>query len=273
MIILHAQGQTCNKLFTYLNYLADCIESGEKMVILSPDITTKDYTNFIKSEYVKFPFYNQRIAGYLGYKNYIRLLHNILGNKYSLQVLNWFFKIVPIARFVNAPTGSFKTHNIYKYETVLKNVFTPDYSITSEVKSGFDRIKADYDIICGVHIRYGDYRTWLDGKYCYTLNQYHSLMLNIQKIFKTQSVAFLISSNENIDLSVFEGCRCFVIPDSSPTKDVHGLSICDYIIGPPSTFSGWASYYGKTPLYFIEDPNEEITETSFKHISEIWEGT
>ena len=36
-------------------------------------------------------------------------------------------------------------------------------------------------------------------------------------------------------------------------EDLYALARCDYLIGPPSTFSAWASFYGKVPLYFIED--------------------
>jgi len=134
----------------------------------------------------------------------------------------------------------------------------------------FKSVRAKFEIIIGVHIRYGDYKIWNEGKYYYSLGQYHLLMLNIKRIFLNRSITFFISSNEVIDLSVFKDCNCFNIPDSTSTKDLYGLGICNYIIGPPSTFSGWASYYGNTPLYFIENPEEEITLSSFKDILEIW---
>jgi len=35
-------------------------------------------------------------------------------------------------------------------------------------------------------------------------------------------------------------------------EDLYALAECDYIIGPPSTYTLWASFYGDTPLWFME---------------------
>ncbi|QGY43924.1 hypothetical protein GM418_09720 [Maribellus comscasis] len=270
MIILNATGQTCNKMFIYSNYFAESMESGEKIVILSPDITIKDYPNLQNSGIIRFPFYSSRIAKLFGYKNYINGLRNILGNKYSLKLFALSFKLVPSVNFINAPIGAFKSSNRLKHRGALKNIFTPDSKITGEVESVFNKAKETHDLVCGVHIRRGDYREWLDGKYFYTDEQYHSLMLNFKKIFPDRSVAFFLSSNERIDLSAFPECDCFSVPNGSATKDLHGLSISDYIFGPPSTFTGWASFYGETPLCYIEKPEEELSLSSFRNILEIW---
>ena len=41
------------------------------------------------------------------------------------------------------------------------------------------------------------------------------------------------------------------------------MSQCDYLIGPPSTFSMWASFMGKTKFYHIYSPEETITLDKF----------
>ncbi|MCY1723260.1 hypothetical protein OU798_23120 [Prolixibacteraceae bacterium Z1-6] len=270
MIILHAEGQTCNRFFTYLNFIADSFETGEKIVILAPDVSFKDYPHLRNLNILKFPFYSDILVKLVGYDTYIKFLQKVLGNTYSLRFLLYLFKIFPSVRFIKAATGSYKSKKRFIHEIKLKQLFTPRFQIMSEVNSIFESKRTDFDLICGVHLRYGDYRIWLHGKYCYTEEQYHELMLNIKRLFPGRSIAFFISSNEKIDLSLFTDCNCFIITNSTPTKDLYGLSISDYIIGPPSTFSGWASYYGNTPLNFIENPNKEIELSSFKHISEIW---
>lgn len=50
---------------------------------------------------------------------------------------------------------------------------------------------------------------------------------------------------------------------NSAAMDLYSLSRCDYIIGPPSSFSRWASLMGHIPIYQIWNKNEEITEKSF----------
>ena len=251
--------------------MAESIETGERIIILSPDIMTKDYSNLRNSKILKFPLYSDFLMAIWGYQNYLNFLSVVLGNRYTLKIFSILFKFVPNIDFVRAPVGSLKSQNKFKYELALKNLFKPDEEITSDVKLIFQSKRNKYDIICGVHIRKGDYKFWEGGKYFYSQEQYHQVMMNVKTLFPNRLVAFFISSNVAIDLEAFTDCCCFNIPDSSSAKDLFGLSICDYIVGPPSTFSGWASYYGNVLLYFIESPEEKVSLSSFKYIFEIWD--
>ena len=49
-------------------------------------------------------------------------------------------------------------------------------------------------------------------------------------------------------------------------EDVYALSQCDYILGPPSTFSMWASFIGDVPLRIVKYANENITLDQFSPI-------
>ena len=271
MIILHAEGQTGNKFFTYLRYIGDSLETGEKLIVLSPDISIQHYPNFLKSKIIQFPFYYKSVSKALGYKNNINFLYYLFGNKYITKLLKTVFKVIPNIQFVVAPTGSNKSKNHFKYTSEIKKIFTPSFHIIESVKSKFNEVKTSHQIICGVHLRFGDYKTFQGGKFYYKEQQYHQKMLEVKAIFPNKKVVFFISSNEKIDLSIFSECDCFTIPKSNATKDLYGLSLSDYIIGPPSTFSGWASYYGNTPLYFIEDINHNIQKNSFFQIFDVWD--
>ncbi|MCC8145120.1 MAG: glycosyltransferase, partial [Bacteroidales bacterium] len=50
----------------------------------------------------------------------------------------------------------------------------------------------------------------------------------------------------------------------NPGEDLYALSTCDYIIGPPSTFSLMAAFYEDANLYWIMDKNAPVTKESFK---------
>ena len=271
MIILHAEGQTGNKFFTYLRYIGDSLETLEKIVILSPDISIKYYPFFLNNNLVNFPFYFHFISRFIGYQNNIKILHYIFGNKYITKVLEILFKFIPYVHFIVAPTGSNQSKNHFKHIVEIKKIFTPSIQITQSVETIFEKIKTTNKIICGVHLRFGDYKTFQGGKYYFSKQQYHSKILELKASFPEKDVAFFISSNEKIDLSEFTECHCFTIPDGNPIKDLYGLSLSDYIIGPPSTFSGWASYYGNTPIYFIEDLKKKIDRSSFYHIFDVWD--
>jgi hypothetical protein len=40
--------------------------------------------------------------------------------------------------------------------------------------------------------------------------------------------------------------------------DMYVLAACDAILGPPSTFSIWASYYGRVPLMQLEHRDQQV---------------
>lgn len=270
MIVLHAKGQTCNKLFTYSSFISDSFDSNEKIVILSPDITFKDYPSFAKLSFVIFPLYFDSVSRIIGYKRYIKFLRLLGGNKYSLKLIATILKPFPSIKVIIAPTGKYKSKNTEKYKHELRKIFKPRATIINHVNSYFIRVRKSTNIICGVHIRRGDYKFWNNGRYCYTEEQFFKIMKLIENMFSDQIVTFFISSNEKVDFYKFKTVDYFSIPNGEATMDLYGLSLCDYIIGPPSTFSGWASYYGNKPLYFIENPEDGISISSFKYITEIW---
>ncbi len=77
---------------------------------------------------------------------------------------------------------------------------------------------------------------------------------------------FLLCSNEKIELANFQGLDYFTIPASSGAKDLYALSKCSYIVGPPSTYSEWASFIGKVPVKYIMSINEKILLQDFSRI-------
>ncbi|MBL0355786.1 MAG: alpha-1,2-fucosyltransferase [Chitinophagaceae bacterium] len=113
--------------------------------------------------------------------------------------------------------------------------------------------RAAADVVIGVHIRRGDYIRYEAGIWYYEDDVYAEKMLQVQEQFATagKTCAFVIAAIESIDkshfppaLKIFTGQRHFV-------TDMYSLAACDAIIGPPSTFSLWAAFYGKIPLAYI----------------------
>ena len=115
-------------------------------------------------------------------------------------------------------------------------------------------------MLVGVHIRRTDYKEYLNGKYYYSLVQYKQIILNLRELIGEHKVYFVLFSDEIIQLDL-PNCT-----QSHGTwyQDLDSMSVCDYLIGPPSTFSCWASYMGNVPQYFIEDANRTIRLNDFK---------
>lgn len=111
--------------------------------------------------------------------------------------------------------------------------------------------------LIGIHIRRRDYRYFQGGRYFYSLSLYISLMHSLATQYPTP-LAFIVVSDEPLSINDFYGLNVY-ISNSSEMVDMTILSLCDGVIGPPSTFSYSAScILGNNNLLHIEQKNQEI---------------
>lgn len=263
-IICDAPGQTCNRLWTYLASVAQCIAERKKMVILFYDWTIEDFPHLLNCPFIYFPLWHK---WYLergnGWNNYKGLTWKITHNSTWDKVFNTL-----------GCTKGWSTRTDVRYlkqtKKELQHIFRPKSEITNKAGQLIHRIKENADIVVGVHIRRGDYATWNNGRFYYSLDDYHRFMLHIKELYHSQKVAFFISSNEEFPLDVFPGCDChrFTNEPSGAILDLYTLSVCDYIIGPFSSYSRWASFIGEVPLCFLEKKDQKFTKDSFSIISD-----
>ncbi len=80
------------------------------------------------------------------------------------------------------------------------------------------------------------------------------------------TTAFLIASDENVCHKDFSGMTIRQAPGHE-LEDLYCLAECDYIVGPPSTYSAWAAFYGKKPLYQIDLKDIEIGQFKFNTVA------
>ncbi len=124
-----------------------------------------------------------------------------------------------------------------------------------------DSLRNQSEVVVGVHVRQGDYATFMDGKYFYTVSQYVEIMRNIVDQLAPSRVAFLVSGNGDLSPRDFAGLRVR-FGTGHVIEDLYALAAVDMLVGPPSTFTGWASFYGDVPLIMIEDADEPIDVSS-----------
>ena len=53
----------------------------------------------------------------------------------------------------------------------------------------------------------------------------------------------------------------------TPQEDVVTLSLCDYRVGPPSTFSWWAAYYGDKPRLSLRSRDDAVSLDKFAKVA------
>lgn len=265
-IIWDKPGQTCNRLWAYLDTIAWSVRTKKKTYILFWDKDIKYFNNLRNNPYVKFPLYNSTFIKWLGDATYQNLLTKLFANRF----LNRFYSTTSSKKFVSGWKRR-ASNDFFPYvKEEIHDLYAPNQDIVDEVQQVMSRYKQDGYFIIGVHIRRGDYKTFEGGKYYFELDEYKEQMQALCSVYHDRRVCFAISTNESIDLSVFDGLELCKTYNTTAIHDLYMLSICDRIIGPLSTFSRWASFYGKVPLCFIERKSKIKTDCDFSIIKDFY---
>ncbi|HZZ71162.1 MAG TPA: hypothetical protein VFE24_02860 [Pirellulales bacterium] len=155
-----------------------------------------------------------------------------------------------------------------KHAAAIRELFHPCEPFQSEAAERVRRARLEADVLVGMHLRRGDYRLFAGGKYFYTWEQYRAVFDRVADLFPGRRVAFLACSDEPIPEGAFPPHR--VLHEPAPfMSDLAALAGCDYLVGPPSSFSAWASYYGDKPLLQLNSATHEITLEGF-HVATQW---
>lgn len=261
-VICDAPGQTCNRLWSYLASISECYVKKKKLMIIFYDWTIEDFPNLLHCPWIYFPlwhkWYLERGNGWNNYK----------GLTWKATHSERMDKIYKALGFVKGWHTRRDTCFIAEAKTEIQRLYHPRKEITDKAESLISQLKQQSDMVIGVHIRRGDYATWNDGKFFYSIEEYHTFMLRLHKFYKDKKIAFFISSNEDFPLDIFNDCQCYRFNQepSGAILDLYTLSICDRIIGPFSSYSRWASFIGEVPLCFLESKEQDFSEESFSKI-------
>ena len=147
-------------------------------------------------------------------------------------------------------------------ESYIRKVFLVRESENNVAENLIDEIRHEYSVLVGVHVRRGDYKWFENGRWYYEDEVYEEKMMYLKNDLH-KKVGFIICSNEEVkiklgeEIGVFQFKKSFII-------DFLLLAKSDYIIGPPSTFSTFASFYGNVPIQFIDTKDKCLTLPSFR---------
>jgi hypothetical protein len=124
-------------------------------------------------------------------------------------------------------------------------------------------------ISLGVHIRRGDYATWQNGRYFFNDKVYANYINRFAAMHPDQTVDVFLSTNDaQVTAEHYQALcpkvRIHHLKGSAP-EDLFMLSECDYLIGPPSTFSLVAAMYRDIPLYRMDSADaDSMTADGFR---------
>ena len=270
--------QLANRLFLFSHFIANAIEN--EYVLINP--TFDEYCQYFyatrNNDFGKYPIYTKFIINspFILFKILVRLTEKI----FSISKYHEFIQC-PITREFDLSNTDFlnkvknKTilangwlfrddKNFRKHSDIIRGYFTPDQEILYKTDQLISDCRNKCDVLIGIHLRRGDFKLYEEGKYYFHDDVYVDKMEQIENHFNlmNKQVLFLMCSNESIQEYNFKkynirlGINKFI-------EDLYSLAKCDYLIGPPSTYSMWASFYGKVPLLSINNQSQIVKLEDF----------
>lgn len=290
MLVISAKsGQLGNRLLLFANFMAFAMEN--KLTVFNPAF--EEYAEFFQSTAKDFlccypapPFSIKRnkLLGkyYYNFNSYLTKSGRF--NTIELKrdkPFNWSNSTI-VEQLKPGSINFFKgwlfrdgwfvdeTVNLRKHGDAIRAYFQPLKKYQENVSKLISSIRSKTDVLIGVHIRQGDYQQHQNGRYFYQVEQYLKVMESAQALFPEKKVTFLICSNNKQEQDQFQHLS-HVFGNNHIIEDMYSLAECDYIIGPPSSYTMWASFYGERPLYMIKNVNKDLEIKDFVHFYQ-WQG-
>ena len=270
MIFVHDKGRMANNMLQYGHVYAWGREHGRKVISMRFSYKYQ-YFRICHTPLTGFGWYL-----FAKYMAALRLLPtaSFKHSEYDMEALEQ--KMLHHRHIV--VSGWFaRWYDLFlKYRDEICELFTIDEQYTTPVKVKMQEaenvsspIASHPKLRLGVHLRRGDYAQWLDGKYFYDDEVYARHINRFAELHEGQDIHVYLSTN---DAGVTEEHFQQLCPKAkvhhlqgSAPEDLFMLSECDYLIGPPSTFSLVAAMYRDLPLYRMDTADaSQMTEEAFR---------
>ena len=259
MIFARDKSQMCNNLLQYAHVYAWGRAHGRK--VLSMRFSYKyPFFHIRKTSLTSFPLYvlakvlaAVRLLPTASFKHddcdYAALEQKMLRHRH-IVVSGWFVRYYDL---------------FLQYRQEICELFTIDPQLTEPVSQKMQVIEQSAQkpvVRLGVHIRRGDYAQWQGGRYCYDDATYVRHINRFATFHEGSEVHVYLSTNDpTVSAAEFQrqcpAVKVHCLSGSAP-EDLFMLSVCDFLIGAPSTFSLVAAMYRDLPLYRMDDGNEQL---------------
>lgn len=288
VIIGKRSGQLGNRLFVFAHFIANAIEFNYELSNPSFYGYAHYFTNLKNDFFCRYPqnktilkpykslleFYCKALTRSILLCNKARILNltipimdssKISTSGESLDLSNKDFQELITSHKILLVTDGWlfrDLKNVAKHSEVIRRFFVPAEKYERNVSRLISKARQECDVLVGVHIRQGDYKRWLNGQYYFSTDSYVTLMKRFSKSLGDKRIRFLICSNVTQDESVFAGLD-YVMGNNHQLEDLYAFAQCDYLIGAPSTYTMWASFYGSVPLFIVNDIDAPIHPDDF----------
>ena len=238
VILVDKYGNHCNRLFQSLHFHARCIE--DKSIFFNISLIGNlrfDNKLFICFDYIK--------------NILLKSINKILRIFFRKKIIS--FQIFKKFNFKIVGGWEFRVEDLTnKYYVDLKEIYKFKIKVSKNLDKLFKKfanLKNEGRYLVAIHIRRSDYKIWKNGIYYFDDIAYNKIIENIREELKNKNLSpfFIGVSDEKIS----EIINLDFKSNFSWIEDQMILNKCDLIVGPPSTFTMWASYISETPLIQI----------------------
>jgi len=279
LLIYCDYGRLGNRLHTHANALAWCIENNYSLINLSfseyaglfKNSPKHNSGNLQQNENFIFKSLSSRL-----FRNFLRRL--LLSGKW-LERLEWIFNQIrpthneallesDLSRQIKPNKINLIRHwdisssNSIKFQQhKIRNYLSPNKKFVVSAEKIITDLRSNYDCIVGIHARRGDYATYLAGIHYHSWESYLNWGNETKKaliLSGEKNVGIVICSDEETATSIPKNQDVYFSTSKEIMVDINLLSLCEYNLGPPSSFGTWVSWFGKVPRLVVHN-NTEIT--------------
>ena len=271
MIFARDKSQMCNNLLQYAHVYAWGREHGRKVISMRFSYKYQ-YFHICHTSLTGFGWYlfakymaALRLLPTASFKhrdcNREALERKMLRHR-NIVVSGWFVRYYDL---------------FLKYRDEICELFTLDDQYTAPVKAKMQEAEQnsqDNILRLGVHIRRGDYAQWRDGQFLFSDEVYADHINRFAEMHPGKALHVYLSTNDpSVSEEHFQKlCPkvCIHNLQGSAPEDLFMLSECDYLIGPPSTFSMVAAMYRDIPLYRMDSADAQSMTPEGFLLFEYW---
>lgn len=274
LIFTDKTGQLGNQLFEFGTFISNCRSSDTRLI----NLHFNSYKHYFEGPSEN---YNSELKlrvsfGHRQADRIARFLTVFISKNRWIRLGEWFKVLYSEGGSVNINLESFKNRivfkngswftdypHFYEHQAAIKHYFKPLKEHRNNIAALISDCRKEVDILVGIHIRRGDYKEFLNGVYYFEDSVFYEKMIQIRDLNKDKKIGFLICSNEKVETELFKDVR-FFRGTNHLIEDMYSFAECDYILGPPSTYTMWASFYGNKPLLKLRDRQQIIKMEDFE---------
>jgi hypothetical protein len=284
IVIADKPGQLGNMLFLFSHFIGRALESNLKISNPAFDDYAEHYPATQQDLFCRFPARESRFAGSRSLRRKLYSLTNLavrllskmggkLGFAQSITLHDWvtpyaidtpeFLELARTRRILMVRGWLFRdVPSLRKHAPFIRKFFQPHDVNQRNIDELILRARHNSEVLIGVHVRQGIIQFANTRKYFYSGKQYAEMMDELKGMFSGRRVSFLICSDWPQDPTLFERFDV-TFGTGDLVEDMYAFARCDYLIGPPSTFTMWASFYGNVPLNVIRSREQRLSMEDF----------